>query len=797
MQREATNIARRKRTVEEENENLNPHYKKVKPLEEDMEKKAANFSALSPNPHISPNGFSKNSPLGAGGNRQAQTKKLVIKNLKQTPRLPEDFQERSWDKLRKAVIAIQTATSIDTSLEELYQAVENLCSHGMAEQVYCQLRDLVESHTKNMVQQFLGESMDKLIFMKKMNEAWSGHCQQIIMCRSIFLFLDRTYVLQHPGVLSIWDLGLDTFRRHILTHQLVQTRTVEGILMLIEQERHGDMVDRSLLKSLLRMLADLQIYQEAFEKKFLAATEKLYSAEGQKLINDLPVPGYLAHAEKRLKEENERLLHYLDQSSKWQLIHSVEKQLLAQHLASILNKGLDFLLEENRIEDLQLMYSLLGRVKNGQVELCSKMAEYVKKRGKVIVINPEKDKTMVQELLDFKEKLDNILKSCFRSNDKFVTSLKDAFESFINQRQNKPAEMIAKFVDSKLRAGNKEASEEELEKLLDKIMVIFRFIHGKDVFEAFYKKDLAKRLLVGKSASVDSEKSMLSKLKAECGAGFTSKLEGMFKDMELSRDINSAFKQHVSHLSGDQDKFVDKIDLTVSVLSMAFWPTYPVMNVLIPPYMLKYQEIFNKFYQGKYSGRKLQWQASLGHCVLRANFKSGQKELQVSLFQALCLLQFNNTDEQTLEEMMEATNIEDGEMRRTLQSLACGKARVLTKIPKGKDINDGDKFIYNKDFTNALFKIKINQIQLKETNDEQKATEERVFQDRQYQIDAAIVRIMKMRKTLSHNLLLTELYNQLKFPVKPPDLKKRIESLIDRDYMERDKDNANQYNYVA
>lgn len=50
--------------------------------------------------------------------------------------------------------------------------------------------------------------------------------------------------------------------------------------------------------------------------------------------------------------------------------------------------------------------------------------------------------------------------------------------------------------------------------------------------------------------------------------------------------------------------------------------------------------------------------------------------------------------------------------------------------------------------------------------EEQKATEERVFQDRQYQIDAAIVRIMKMRKTLSHNLLISELYLQLKFPVK-------------------------------
>lgn len=74
-------------------------------------------------------------------------------------------------------------------------------------------------------------------------------------------------------------------------------------------------------------------------------------------------------------------------------------------------------------------------------------------------------------------------------------------------------------------------------------MVLFRFIHGKDVFEAFYKKDLAKRLLVGKSASVDAEKSMLSKLKQECGGVFTLKLEGMFKDMELSKDIMNAFDQ--------------------------------------------------------------------------------------------------------------------------------------------------------------------------------------------------------------------------------------------------------------
>jgi len=753
-----------------------------------------NFSALTT---LSPgsNGVrSFSSPGGINGKRTPVTKKLIIKNLKLKPTLPENFQEKSVERLRKAVVAIQQATPIDATLEELYQSVENLCSHGMAEKVYQALKALVESYVQDCVQQFLGESLDKLIFMKKMNDCWSGHCRQMIMIRSIFLFLDRTYVLQHPSVMSIWELGLDTFRRCILTNQLVQTRTVDGILMLIEQERHGDMVDRSLLKSLLRMLSDLQIYKDAFEKKFLLATEKLYAAEGQRLINERDIPEYLSHVERRIKEENERLVHYLDPSSKWQLIHMMEKQLLSEHLSTILTKGLDDLLETNRKPELLLMYTLLGRVSGGHDELKGKLCDFVKKRGRLIVVNPEKDKTMVQELLDFKQKLDTIMQECFKSNETFIVSMKESCESFINTRQNKPAELIAKFVDSKLRAGNKEASEEELEKLLDKIMVIFRFIHGKDVFEAFYKKDLAKRLLIGKSASVDSEKSMLSKLRAECGAGFTSKLEGMFKDIDVSQDINTTYKKYIQQLK-DTEEY--KIDFTINVLSMGYWPTYPSNSVHIPGEMSKHQEIFKKFYLAKHSGRKLLWPTNLGYCIVKARFECCEKELKLSFFQTLCLLHFNSSDEMSFEEIAEATNIEDKELRRTLQSLACGKARVLQKMPRGKDVMDGDTFIFNSQFSHPLFQIKINQVQLKETNEENKATEERVFQDRQYQIDAAIVRIMKMRKTLSHNLLLTELYDHLKFPVKPQDLKKRIESLIDRDYMERECTNLQLYKYIA
>lgn len=55
-------------------------------------------------------------------------------------------------------------------------------------------------------------------------------------------------------------------------------------------------------------------------------------------------------------------------------------------------------------------------------------------------------------------------------------------------------------------------------------------------------QDLAKRLLLSKSASNDLEKSMVSKLKTECGSAFTSKLEGMFKDMALSTELMSQLK---------------------------------------------------------------------------------------------------------------------------------------------------------------------------------------------------------------------------------------------------------------
>jgi len=287
---------------------------------------------------------------------------------------------------------------------------------------------------------------------------------------------------------------------------------------------------------------------------------------------------------------------------------------------------------------------------------------------------------------------------------------------------------------------------------------------------------------------------MISKLKTECGANFTSKLEGMFKDIDLSKDIVTEFKQ-----TKEYENFAKEgLESKVYILTTGYWPPYNTIKCNLPPLLSEFQQVFQHFYLKKYNGRRLIWQHSLTQCTLKAIFPKGRKEIGVSLFQALVLLMFNEGETQSFNDILQYTALDPLELKRTLQSLACGKVRVLVKEPQSRQINETDTFQMNNNFSAKAHRININAaVQVKETKQEQKKTQENVFKDRQYQVDAAIVRIMKTRKSLSHNLLISELYNQLKFPVKASDLKKRIESLIEREYIERDSEDNTNYNYLA
>ncbi|KAG0468748.1 hypothetical protein HPP92_018076 [Vanilla planifolia] len=664
-------------------------------------------------------------------------KQLVIKLSKGKPTLPTNFEEDTWATLKCAIIAIFLKRQDPCDSEKLYQAVSDLCLHKLGGSLYRHIQNECEGHISAKIRSLVGQSLDLVVFLSLVEKCWQDFCDQMLMIRGIALYLDRTYVKQTPNVRSLWDMGLQLFRRHLALSSEVESKIVAGLLELIEHERLGEAIERTVVGHLLKMFTALGTYTESFEKPFLERTSDFYASEGVKYMQQLDVADYLKHVELRLQEEHERWMLYLDANTRKPLVSTTEKQLLERHTSAILDKGFMVLMDAKRVDDLKRLYILFTRVNSLEL-LRQALGSYIRGTGQCIVMDEEKEKDLVSCLLDLKASLDTILEESFSKNEAFSSTIKDSFEHLINIRQNRPAELVAKFLDEKLRAGNKGTSEEELEGTLDRVLVLFRFIQGKDVFEAFYKKDLAKRLLLGKSASIDAEKSMISKLKTECGSQFTNKLEGMFKDIELSKEINDSFKQS----SQSRTKLPSGIEMSVHILTTGYWPTYPPMDVRLPHELNVYQDIFKEFYLSKYSGRRLMWQDSLGHCVLKAEFPKGKKELAVSLFQTVVLMLFNDAQMLSFQDIKDSTGIEDKELRRTLQSLACMERFVFSR----REVEDEDSFVFNVEFSAPLYRIKVNAIQMKETIEENTSTTERVFQDRQYQVDAAIVRIMKTRK---------------------------------------------------
>ncbi|KAJ3208796.1 Cullin-4 [Entophlyctis luteolus] len=725
----------------------------------------------------------------------AATPKLVIKGFKAIyhidsppvrPTVPETFVSDTLGRLARAVASMQGEEGVSDSLEELYKACERLCVHGQGAAVYDMLQTDIAAHLDRVfpaLQQACRHANDAEV-LNAMHEVWSAHCRAQLMIRSVFLYLDRTYVVQTQYRKSIWEMGLDLFRSRLVADGAVgdavdasgdsfvlKNRILDAALKTIEQERLGQQIQMTVIKSVIQMFLDLGVYMQLFESKFLSASESFYILESTRAMNSISsgiersggssVASYLEYVDRRLEEEKIRcsgtaaIGGYLSIATRKGILTILERVLIERCQSILLEKGFDELIHGGLTESLARMYSLFSKTAAGLAEMQKFFGDYISKVGLSVVNDIARDTTMVADLLSFKRKMDEMGCGPFAGDKAFARTIRDSFEKFINNRQNKPAELVAKHIDALMKSG-KGTSESETEDVLDQCLALFRFIQGKDVFEAFYKKDLAKRLLLGKSSSVDSEKSMLLKLKAECGPGFTSKLESMFKDIETSKDIVASFKQ-----------------------------------------LERCQEVYKEFYLSKYSGRHLIWQNQLGHCVLKGYFKKATKEVSVSLFQAIILLMFNDGDIFTYKDIALSTSMEAKELERTLQSLACGKIRILNKIPKGRDVNPDDKFEFNASFENPLYRIKVNSIQMKETVEENKETTEKVFADRQYQVDAAIVRIMKTRKKLTHTLLIAELFEQLKFPIKAQDLKKRIESLIDREYMERESADSSTYMYLA
>ncbi|XP_072034383.1 cullin-3-like isoform X2 [Amphiura filiformis] len=655
-------------------------------------------------------------------------------------------------------------------------------------------------------------------FLQTLNAAWNDHQTAMVMIRDILMYMDRVYVQQN-NVDNVYNLGLKIFRDQVVRYGNVRDHLRQTLLELVMKERRGEVVDRLAVKNACQMLMVLGIdsrtvYEEDFERPFLEQSADFYRMESQKFLAENSASVYIRKVEARINEEAERAAHYLDKTTEEPIVKVLEDELISKHMKNIVdmeNSGVVHMLKNNKKDDLGCMYKLFIRVPSGLETMCGCVSGYLREQGKALVQEEDGGKNPIQyvsDLLELKDRFDMFLRESFNSDRKFKQTISGDFEYFLNLNPKSP-EYLSLFIDDKLKKGVKGLTEQEVEAILDKSMVLFRFLQEKDVFERYYKQHLAKRLLLNKSVSDDSEKNMISKLKTECGCQFTSKLEGMFKDMTVSNTFMDEFKTHVQSAQIN----MWGVDLNVRVLTTGFWPTQsatPQCNIPLQP--RNAFEAFKRFYLTKHTGRQISLQPQLGSADLHAQFYGSKKEvakpevrkhiIQVSTYQMCILMLFNTRESWTYEEINSETDIPTKDLIRALQSLALGKPtqRILVKEPKCKDISGSHVFTVNDLFTSKLFRVKIQTVAAKgESEPERKETRTRVDEDRKHEIEAAIVRIMKSRKKRQHNVLVAEVTEQLKsrFLPSPVVIKKRIESLIEREYLARTPEDRKVYTYVA
>lgn len=574
------------------------------------------------------------------------------------------------------------------------------------------------------------------------------------------------------------------------------------MLDLIQLERAGQVVDRSAIQSCVAMLESLyesdndgdnvRLYANFFEAEFLRSSREFYYREGEDNVRSMDAGSFAKHAWKRLREETDRCESTLSKSTEPKIQAVVEEELIRKHLKEVIElegSGVKAMLDNNQTQELKVIYELNSRVDNEKKELSKAVQKRLEELGSDInrsAMNfkpqeqPENSKaagkqpekptnqqtaaaiTWVEEILKLKRQYDAIWAQSFSSDQGLQTAMNRSFAEFINAC-DRSQEYLSLFFDENLRKGIKGKSETEVDALLEDGITLLRFIRDKDLFETYYKKHLSRRLITKRSVSMDAERQMISKMKIEVGNAFTSKLEQMFKDVAVSEDLTSGFKEYVAKL-GDRDP--SRIDLEINVLTSTMWPlenmtqTKPDGTELpicrYPSAVDRVKQGFEKFYHNKHNGRQLTWLPHIGGATIRATFpknphKQTRRELECSTFAMFVLLLFNDLpDDQSLsfEDIQSSTNISTNELIRTLAALSLNpKTKILIKEPHSREIHPTDRFSFNAAFDSKFVKVKIGVIagaaNRVEGIKERHETEKKQEDDRKHAMEAAIVRIMK------------------------------------------------------
>eukprot|EP00095_Tigriopus_kingsejongensis_P010955 maker-scaffold129_size324999-snap-gene-1.22 protein:Tk10955 transcript:maker-scaffold129_size324999-snap-gene-1.22-mRNA-1 annotation:"Cullin-2" len=727
-----------------------------------------------------------------------------------------DFTQ-TWASLQETITGVIMFSNVPRAIwNDRFTDVYSLCvayPEPLADRLYQETKSFLEDHVKSLMTQVTKGGERELL--KSYFEAWTKFSQGIDYLHKLYSYLNNQHIRKQKmsdaeltyGSLSIdhneqmkeiGELGLDTWKKLMI--EPLKDRLVSLLLDGIRYDRLGetgstgstqfqsDNVIKGVINSFVsveeyKKKGNLDLYEDIFEKPFLTATGDYYREEAQRFLQEDSISLFMQRVIQRIESEN--------------VTSECEQRMVGEHI-SFLHSECKPMVEKELRSDLANMYVLLKPIAGAQKVLLDEVQTHIKSQGLKVIAALQGDSPatdFVENVLDVHQKYREMISATFQGDLSFIGAMDKAMTAIINHRPPKTAskspELLAKYCDSLLKKSQKGISENEIDEKLNKSITVFKYLDDKDVFQKFYSRNLGKRLIHQQSHSMDLEEAMINRLKQACGYEFTNKFHRMFTDISVAEDLNTKFTDHLN-----ANSISVGINYFVRVLQQGAWPMSHtgVMSLNIPQELERTVQAYEKFYAKQFNGRKLTWLHHLSNGDVKLGYLAKSYIVNMTTFQMALLLLFEKSDTLSYSELQETTNIQADVFPRHVQSLLDSKLLVCNT----EELGTSSTISLNMKYTNKRTKFRIAGTIQRETPQEVEQTHQAVDEDRKMYLQAAIVRIMKSRKVLKHTLLIQEVISQSKSRFTPsiPMIKKVIENLIDKAYIERTK-NSDEYAYMA
>jgi len=624
---------------------------------------------------------------------------------------------------------------------------------------------------------------------------------------------------------------------------------------IANQEREGEQIDRDLLRSVVELFLvmgiagvknfkdikavtaqakDIEagssvVYEKDFEAPFLVHTRTYYQGKAVEWLSLDTASEYLVKCESSLEADRERVAAYLNRVTEPKLVAVIRDTLVRDRIDKLLRmkgSGAAELLRDDRDEDLGRMYRMFSLVKGGVVEFGKVFREFLKSCGQDIVSKRQEESSaraaggkdpglldvpFVRDLLALYDKYLRLSKEVFRGDAVFMEEFKNSWTHIMNLDAGPVPlpQLLAGYMDNVLR--DSKLAESEQTEATDSCSRLTEYLDDKDVFQHYYEKLLSDRLLNDETTSNEVEKGVITSFKQARGAGFTTKMEGMVSDLVTSGSNQEKFQDTYEKWAAKEVAAGrPKLLFEPVVLCQGHWPQFLDLDKLHEPSSFKgVAKAFQDFYEDVTGGsRQIKWVWARGKAELFGFFedKSGdldRRTLKMSMLQATVCLKFNEQATFAAAKLAEELGITEVELAAVIKPMVSRMKKVPggkpKKIPGPFKQKKGDAdavlYVFNENYTNPRREVEIAVPNLATSKG---ADKKRVDKGREYQLDAAIVRIMKTRQTLKHQELVMEVSRAIRlFVPQPAEIKKRIEQLINKEYLERDEDDRKMYNYLA